>query len=69
MQYRVAAFKCKVNSVIELTDDMIPLGAIYDSGDLYVICLDPIEEKKLPEEEHEASKVVHEQGSEEPNDD
>lgn len=51
MQYRVAAFKCKVNSIIELEDKAVPLGAFYDGGDLYVICLDPLEEKKLPEEE------------------
>lgn len=50
MQYRVMAYKCKVNSVLDLADDMVPLGAFYDPPDLYVICLEPLEEKKLPEE-------------------
>ncbi len=50
MQYRVEAYKCKVNSVIELDDNMIPVGAFYDPPDLYIISLNPIEEKKLPEE-------------------
>lgn len=59
MQYRVAAYKCKVNSVIELSDNITPVGAVYVGDDLFIICLDPLEERHLPEaEEKEEEKVV-----------
>ncbi len=53
MQYRVTAHKCKVGSMIDLGDTQVPLGTIYEGGDLFVICLDPLEERKLPEEKKE----------------
>ncbi len=56
MQYRVMAFKCKVNSIIDLEDNMEPAGAFYEGGDLFVIALEPLEEKKLPEAEQPESK-------------
>ena len=66
MQYRVEAFKCKVNGVIELQDDIIPVGSFYEGGELFIICLDPLEVKKLPgEDDDEKEKVEKEKTSEE----
>jgi len=56
MQYRVEAYKCRVNSVLELEDDMIPVGTVQVRADLFVICLDPLEERKLAEEKSEEEK-------------
>jgi len=56
MQYRVDAYKCKINSVIELSDDMIPVGTVYIGEDLFVIVLDPLEERRLPEEDLKAEE-------------
>ena len=50
MRYRIDAFKGKVNSVIELSDDMIPVGAVYIGEDLFIIVLDPLDGRTLPEE-------------------
>ena len=61
MEYRVSAYKCKVKSIIDLEDNIVPVGAFYDSGDLYVIALEPLEEKHLPEEEE---KVVEPESKE-----
>lgn len=51
MRYRIDAYKGKINSVIELSDDMIPVGAVYIGDDLFVIVLDPLDERNLPEAE------------------
>jgi len=51
MRYRIDAFRGKVNSVIELSDDMVPVGAVYIGEDLFIIVLDPLDERTLPEEE------------------
>ncbi len=51
MQYRIAAHKCKVGGMIDLKDDIIPVGSILIGEDLFIICLDPLEERKLSEEE------------------
>lgn len=66
MQYRVAAFKCKVNSMIDLKDDMVPVGVIQTGEDLFVICLDPLEERKLPEEKAEEEKQSEEEKVDKP---
>ncbi len=51
MQYKVTAHKCKVGSVIDLNDSMVPAGTISIGEDLFIITLEPLEERRLPEEE------------------
>ena len=55
MQYRVIAFKCKVNDIIELGNSMVPLGSFYEGGELFIICLEPLEPVHLPGEEQPES--------------
>lgn len=50
MQYRDIAYKCRVHSVIDLKDDVVPVGVVQAGEDLFVICLDPLEERRLAEE-------------------
>lgn len=56
MQYKVIAYKCKIGEVLELGDEIIPAGVTYEGGDLFVVCLSPLEEKHLPEENEEEEK-------------
>lgn len=49
MEYRVDAYKTKINDVIEIGDEMIPVGSFYEGGTLFVIVLDPLGPKNLPE--------------------
>ena len=65
MDYRIEAFKCKVNTVITLEDDMIPVGSVYIGGELFIIALDPLQERKLPEEDYEKKLPVSEDEEEE----
>jgi len=51
MQYRVMAYKCKVNSLVELGDNMTAVGSFYEGGELFLICLEPLEPMHLPGEE------------------
>ncbi len=53
MQYRIVAYKGKVNSIIDLKDNVIPVGSCYVGEDLFIIGLDPLEERHLSEEEPE----------------
>ena len=53
MQYKVVAYRCKVNSIIDLKDNVIPVGTCYVGDDLFVIGLDPVEERHLSEEEED----------------
>ncbi len=52
MQYRITAYRGKVNSVVDLKDNIITAGVVVlpGSDDLFIICLDPIEAKGLAEE-------------------
>ena len=56
MDYRIEAHKGKIGSIISIGDEVIPTGSFYESGELYVICLRPMGEKKLPEEPVEEKK-------------
>ena len=51
MQYKIVAYRGKVNSVIDLKDSVIPVGSCYVGDDLFIIGLDPLEERHLSEEE------------------
>lgn len=55
MNYRVSAYKCKVNSIISLEDNIVPVGSVYEQGDLFIMCLEPLEERHLPEEDEESA--------------
>ncbi len=58
MQYKISAYKGKVNSIIELKDSTIPVGSIQTGEDLFIICLEPIEARELAhadDEEEESS--------------
>lgn len=52
MEYRITAYRGKVNSVVDLKDDVIAVGVVTLPGseDLFIVCLDPLEEKSLAEE-------------------
>ena len=53
MQYKVVAFRTRVNSLIELKDNVVPAGVILPatSDEMFIVCLEPIEDRKLPEAE------------------
>ena len=71
MEYKVIAFRARTGSVIELADDVTPIGVVcpqpvtpiptpIQSAELYIICLEPTvkktEEKKEEEEKEEGKE-------------
>jgi len=56
MRYRIVAYKAKVGSEITVENDRVPLGVFYEAGELYIVYLQPLEEKILPEEKLKESE-------------
>ena len=55
MQYKVVAYSAKIGSMIELEDNVTLAGVVYpaSSNEMFIICLKPAEDKKLPIAEQE----------------
>lgn len=65
MDYRIGAYKCKVNSVVSLDEGEKPVGVIQVDEWMYLVTVDPLEERKLPEEDLEQDVGEEETSKEE----